>query len=66
MINLDEHKIVIEGKEYVPFDIAIEAVKESGKWVDTNNKLDEALNLLKNSYGQLATALNTSKFSNEE
>lgn len=66
MINLDEHKVIIEGKEYVPFDIAIEAVKESGKWEDTNTKLDEALNLLKNSYGQLATALNTPKISDED
>jgi len=43
MIDLNDYKIEVEGKEYVPFDKAVEALNELAKLYSTQ-KLDEALN----------------------
>jgi len=43
MINLEEHVTVIEGKKFVPYDIAIKALNNvyDGKVVETENKLKD-------------------------
>ena len=45
MIKLEEHIVNIEGKEYVPVDIARAAVAVAYN----DNKLDEAMNMIKQS-----------------
>ena len=49
MINLEEHKIYVDSlkMEVVPLSVANQALEEAVKGTET--KLDEALNLIKNS-----------------
>ena len=52
MININDHVVEIEGKQYVPFDIAVKAVNnvlESTKTIDDLHvKLAESLKHLSN------------------
>lgn len=49
MINLEEHKIYVESHkmEMVPYSVAVEALQQAIS--STEHKLDEALDLIKNS-----------------
>ena len=49
MINLEEHKVYVESHkmEMVPYSVAVEALQQAIS--STEHKLDEALDLIKNS-----------------
>lgn len=49
MINLEEHKVYVESHkmEMVPYSVAVEALQQAIG--STEHKLDEALDLIKNS-----------------
>lgn len=57
MINLDKHKVTIDGKDYLPFDIVEKAYKEIYDYNRNQSKLDAALNLLSNSVSDISTVL---------
>jgi len=44
MIDLNEYKIEIEGKEYVPLSKAVEALNELADTLNNSAKLDKILN----------------------
>ena len=54
MIKLEEHTIVVEGKKYVPLDIAEAAVTSAY----SSNKLDEAMDLIQKSIEDMNASLN--------
>ena len=56
MINLEEHIIEIEGKKYVPLDIAQTAQKEGFN----TSQLDEAMKLIKTSIKDINKSVNDS------
>ena len=62
MIDLNDYKIEIEGKEYVPFNKAVEALNELSKQLDNTDKLDEILSELDKS----ANILSNIDFGKEE
>jgi hypothetical protein len=59
MIDLNKHKVTIEGKDYIPFSIAEKAYKEIYDAKLGQKKLDNALELLNNSVKSISTVLNT-------
>jgi len=56
MINLNEHIKVIEGKEYVPLDIADKAIKEVFKY---NTKIDKEMSKVEGYLKNITNTLNT-------
>jgi len=56
MINLEEHIIEIEGKKYVPLDIAQTAQSEGFN----TSQLDEAMKLIKTSIKDINKSVNDS------
>tara|TARA_B100002019_G_C20992037_1_gene461030 strand:+ start:116 stop:298 length:183 start_codon:yes stop_codon:yes gene_type:complete len=56
MINLEEHIIEIEGKKYVPLDIAQTAQTEGFN----TSQLDEAMKLIKTSIKDINKSVNDS------
>ena len=56
MINLEEHIIEIEGKKYIPLDIAQTAQSEGFN----TSQLDEAMKLIKTSIKDINKSVNDS------
>ena len=54
MIKLEEHIVEIDGTEYVPVDIAKAAVAVAYN----DNKLDEAMNMIKQSVNEINNSVN--------
>ena len=54
MINLNDYIVKVGEEEYVPLKVAQAAVAE----VYSNTKLDEAMNLLKNSIKEMNNSVN--------
>lgn len=55
MIKLEDHTVEIDGTEYVPVDIAKAAIAVAYN----DNKLDEAMNLIKQSIEEINNSVNT-------
>ena len=66
MINLEKHKVLIEGVEYIPYNIAEKAYKEIYDYKTNQNKLDNALNLLDNSIKNISTVLSSVNIDGKE
>jgi len=58
MINLSEHIIVIDGKQYVPFDIAQKAYNEVYDYEKNSKKFDTAMKMIEDSIKGVSDALN--------
>jgi tRNA1(Val) A37 N6-methylase TrmN6 len=54
MIKLEEHIVEIDGTEYVPVDIAKAAIAVAYN----DNKLDEAMNMIKQSVNEINNSVN--------
>ena len=54
MIKLEEHIVEIEGTEYIPVDIARAAIAVAYN----DNKLDEAMNMIKQSVEEINNSVN--------
>ena len=50
MINLNEHIVEIEGKEYVPLSIAITAIEQASNLQAYQAKLDEAMKMMNDAF----------------
>lgn len=52
MINLNEHKVYVESHkmDMVPLSIALQAVAETNEYVEYQSKLDEAMEMLNDSF----------------
>jgi hypothetical protein len=59
MINLEKYKVTIEGKEYIPFEIAEKAYKEIYDAKIGQQKLDAALSLLNDSVNNIGSVLSS-------
>jgi len=53
MINLEQYKVEIEGKAYVPYEKAIEALAEA---YESNKSLEEVVDTIKKSTLELNNA----------
>lgn len=50
MINLNEHIVEIEGKEYVPLSIVITAIEQASNLQAYQAKLDEAMKMMNDAF----------------
>ncbi len=55
MIKLEDHIVEVDGTEYVPIDIAKAAIAVAYN----DNKLDEAMNLIRQSIEEMNNSVNT-------
>ena len=55
MIKLEDHIVEVDGTEYVPIDIAKAAIAVAYN----DNKLDEAMNLIRQSIEEINNSVNT-------
>ena len=56
MINLEDHKVVVNGVEMVPLAIAQEAVSQTYDWeqiTDALNNVEKSLNTYKSAFGEV-------------
>jgi len=66
MVNLEDHIVVIEGKKYVPYELAVEAYTQKHEYEENQAKFDAAMKLIETSVQDLSQALNISKLTGEE
>jgi hypothetical protein len=59
MLDLNKHKVTIEGEDYIPFAIAEKAYKEIYDAQIGQRKLDNALKLLDDSVKSISTVLSS-------
>ena len=50
MIKLEDNVKIIEGKKYIPYDIAVKALEEN--YASTITELDKAQTLIKDALGE--------------
>ena len=67
MINLRDHIETIQGKDYIPYDIALKAVQETFTYQKSIDKeMGKVEGYLKNITNTLSTTLNNDKDSTRE
>jgi hypothetical protein len=66
MINLDKHKVTIDGEDYLPYAIVKKAYSEIYEYDKNQKKLDHALELIDNSVRTMSTLLNTTNIDDKD
>ena len=66
MINLEKHKVTINGEDYLPYDIVKKAYSEIYEYTKNQKKLDYALDLIDNSVKTMSTLLNTTNIDDKD
>jgi len=66
MINLEKHKVTIDGEDYLPYDVVKKAYSEIYEYTKNQKKLDYALDLIDTSVKTMSTLLNTTNIDDKD